>query len=84
MAGLEVIQGGKAWYYCDQPMVLGEAPIYRASDSTLHWVDCLAEPPEMHILEVNPETGDAIGRARILKLADSVTVHFFRRNKPGS
>ncbi|KAH8884066.1 regucalcin, partial [Thozetella sp. PMI_491] len=82
MAGLEVIQGGQAWYYCDQPMVLGEAPIYRKSDSTLHWVDCLSD--EMHILKVDPDNGDAIGRARVLKLADSVTVHFFRRDKPGS
>ncbi|KAI9739741.1 MAG: zf-C2H2 Zinc finger, C2H2 type [Cirrosporium novae-zelandiae] len=81
---LESIQGGKAWYYCDPPMNLGEAPIYRASDSTLHWVDCLCEPPELHILKVDPVTGDAIGRARVLKLEDSVTVQFFRKNVPGS
>lgn len=79
----ESIDGGQAWYKCDPPMVLGEAPIYRASDSTLHWVDCLAEPPELHILKVDPETGDAQGQARVLKLEDSVTVAFFRRNRPG-
>lgn len=79
----ESIDGGMAWYKCDQAMVLGEAPIYRASDSTLHWVDCLAEPPELHILHIDPETGDARGRARVLKLEDSVTVAFFRRNRPG-
>ncbi|KAH8653797.1 regucalcin [Xylariales sp. PMI_506] len=83
-AGLEVIKGGSAWYRCDPPMVLGEAPIYRASDSTLHWVDCLASPAELHILKVDPETGDAQGRARVLQLEDSVTVQFFRKDKPGS
>lgn len=62
---------------------IGEAPIYRASDSTLHWVDCLAEPAELHILKVDPDTGDALGKARVLQLEDSVTVAFFRRNKPG-
>lgn len=84
MAGLESINGGKAWYYCPTPMVLGEAPIYRASDSTLHWVDCLSEPSLLYILKVDPDTGDAIGKARALELADSVTVTFFRKNKPGS
>lgn len=83
------IDGGKPFYHCDAPMMLGEAPIYRASDSTLHWVDCLAEPAELHILHVDPATGLADkainnGRARVLQLADSVTVAFFRKNKPGS
>lgn len=82
---LESIDGGKAWYYCRKgPMVLGEAPMYRASDSTLHWVDCLSEPPELHILKVDPETGDPTGEERVLELEDSVTVAFFRKNKPGS
>src|SRR5687768_130918 len=84
MAGLESIDGGKAWYKTDPPMILGEGPIYRASDSTLHWVDCLANPPELHILKVDSSTGNAIGRARVLKLSDSVTVQFFRKDKPGS
>jgi sugar lactone lactonase YvrE len=79
---LESIDGGKAWYYCPKPMVLGEAPIYRASDSTLHWVDCLSEPPELYILKVDPKTGDAIGEARIIPLEDSVTVAFFRKSHP--
>ncbi|KAL4955905.1 hypothetical protein BDW69DRAFT_182084 [Aspergillus filifer] len=85
MASLESITGGKAWYKCNPPMILGEAPIYRASDSTLHWVDCLADPPELLILRVDPETGDAVaGAARVLKLEDSVTVQFFRKDKSGS
>lgn len=65
-------------------MVLGEAPIYRASDSTLHWVDALKEPSELHILKVDPESGDAIGEARVLVLEDSVSVHYFRRDVKGS
>lgn len=66
-------------------MVLGEAPIYRASDSTLHWVDCLKEPAELHILKVDADTGaPQESEARILPLADSVTVAFFRKDKPGS
>ncbi|KAJ5747318.1 anterior fat body protein [Penicillium nucicola] len=81
---LESIDGGKPWYYCPKPMVLGEGPIYRASDSTLHWVDCLSEPAELQILKVDPHTGDAVGDARVLPLEDSVTVAFFRKNRPGS
>ncbi|KAL5340152.1 hypothetical protein BJX70DRAFT_407477 [Aspergillus crustosus] len=84
MSGLESIHGGSAWYKCDPAMILGEGPIYRASDSTLHWVDCLANPPELHILKVDPDTGGAIGRSRILKLEDSVTVQFFRKDKQKS
>lgn len=80
----ESAQGGSLWYKCDPPMNLGEAPIYRASDSTLHWVDCLCEPAEIHILKVNPDTGDAEGKSRVVPLADSVTVAFFRKDHPGS
>lgn len=65
-------------------MVLGEGPIYRASDSTLHWVDCLASPSKLYIIGVDPETGDALGDARVLTLEDSVSVLFFRKNRPGS
>ena len=61
-------------------MVLGEAPIYRASDSTLHWVDALKKPSELHILKVDPESGDPIGDARVLILEDSVSVHYFRKD----
>lgn len=81
---LESIDGGKPWYSCPAPMVLGEAPIYRATDSTLHWVDCLSAPPRLYILKVDPQTGDAIGEARVLPLDDSVTVAFFRKDRPGS
>ncbi|KAJ5125128.1 Anterior fat body protein [Penicillium atrosanguineum] len=63
-------------------MVLGEAPIFRANDSTLHWVDCLSEPSRLYILKID-DSGDAIGEARVLDLEDSVTVVFFRKGKPG-
>lgn len=65
-------------------MVLGEAPIYRANDSTLHWVDALKEPPELHILHIDPDTGAPKGEARVLVLEDSVTVHYFRKGVPRS
>ncbi|KAL4959216.1 uncharacterized protein BDV14DRAFT_193947 [Aspergillus stella-maris] len=85
MAGLEPTNRGKALYKCNLTMILGKAPIYRASDLMLHWVDCLANPPELHILQVNPDTRDAIeAAARVLKLEDSVTVQFFHKGKPGS
>lgn len=83
-AGLESINGDGPFYRCQEPMVLGEAPIYRDSDSTLHWVDCLAEPPLLFVLDVDPETGNAVGEARKIELGDSVTVAFFRKNMPGS
>jgi hypothetical protein len=71
-APLETIRGGKAWYKPPiGPMVLGEAPIYRPSDSTLLWVDALNEPPELHILKIDSESGGAIGEVRILVLEDS-------------
>lgn len=65
-------------------MVLGEAPIFRASDSTLHLVDCIKEPCELHILKLDRKTGDVIDKPVVHKLPDSVTVQFFRKNRPGS
>lgn len=65
-------------------MVLGEGPIYRATDSTLHWFDCLSSPPELYILPVDPETGTPTGPARIHQLDDSISVAAFRKHKPGS
>ncbi|KAL1739854.1 hypothetical protein HDZ31DRAFT_48652 [Schizophyllum fasciatum] len=76
--------GGGPWLTLDPPMVLGEAPIFRPSDHTLHWNDCLDTPPELHILPLDPATGDAAGPVRTLPLADSVTVQLFRRGRPGS
>jgi len=65
-------------------MVLGEGPIYRASDSTLHWFDPLDSPSELYILPVDPDTGSPKGEAKVFTLEDSVTVAAFRKDKPGS
>ncbi|KAH8684269.1 putative anterior fat body protein [Tricladium varicosporioides] len=62
----------------------GEAPIYRSRDNTLHWVDPLSSPPELHILSLNPSTLLPDGPARVLKLEDSVTVMCFRKGFEGS
>lgn len=82
---IETLSAGPAFYLTPKgPMVLGEGVIYRASDSTLHWFDCLSSPSELYILPVDPETGAATGPARILPLSDSVTVAAFRQGKPRS
>lgn len=65
-------------------MVLGEGPIYRASDSTLHWFDVLSSPSELYILPTDPATGLPTDAARIHQLEDSISVAAFRKNKPGS
>jgi hypothetical protein len=81
----EEAEGGDAIYkFPTGPMVLGEAPIFRKSDSTLHLVDCIKEPCELHILKLDEKTGDVVGEPTVHKLEDSVTVQFFRKNKPGS
>ena len=41
------------------------------------------EPPEWHILKIDPKTGDAIGKPQILSLEDSMTVAAFREGRPG-
>lgn len=77
------VQGGDAIYkFPTGPMVLGEAPIFRKSDNTLHLVDCIKEPCELHILKLDPVTGDVVD-SKVHILEESVTVQFFRRNKPG-
>lgn len=82
---VETLSTGSAFYVPPKGrMVLGEGVIYRASDSTLHWFDCLSSPAELYILPVDPETGSPTGPARILPLSDSVTVAAFRQNKPRS
>lgn len=65
-------------------MVLGESPIYRASDCTLHWVDCLITPPELHILHLDPTTHQPLGPSKRIPLSDSVSVLFFRQSHPKS
>jgi sugar lactone lactonase YvrE len=82
---IEAISGGGVWYRNTPPDQLGESPIYRASDSTLHWIDCFSSPCTIHILPVSPTTGDAIGPARIVPVPDtSISVIYFRKVFPGS
>lgn len=64
-------------------MVLGEAPLFRASDNTLHWVDPLKDPSELHILHLDPESGAPNGEAKTFVLEDSVSVMCFRQGKKG-
>ncbi|WWC64378.1 uncharacterized protein I303_106988 [Kwoniella dejecticola CBS 10117] len=75
------IEGGGPWLKLNSPMVLGEAPLYREEDKTLHYVDCLKEPAELHILQLDNQ-GEATGQPKIYQLEESVTVHFFRENQP--
>lgn len=82
---VETIQGDAPIYrFPTGPMVLGEAPIYRSSDSTLHLVDCIKDPAELHIVQLDSQTGDVVGKPKVHILEDSVTVQFFRKNKPKS
>ena len=83
MAGPESIDGGKKWLSVKEPMIIGEAPIYRSSDSTLHWVDALSNPARLFIVKLD-DAGDAVGDTRVFELEDSVSVVFFRKDKPGS
>lgn len=75
----------KPWYKNTSlgPMVLGEAPLFRASDNTLHWVDPLKDPSELHILHLDPESGAPNGEAKTFVLEDSVSVMCFRQGKKG-
>lgn len=91
-----------AWYVLDRPMTLGEAPIYRNSDNTLHYVDCISDPCQLHILQLDADGTDSefpskdlsiadkshVNKSkkglRVIDLADSVTVMYFRENVPKS
>ncbi|KAG4434831.1 hypothetical protein IFR05_009670, partial [Cadophora sp. M221] len=84
MTPIQTIRGDPPFHKPPTPMTLGEAPIYRPSDSTLHWVDPLKNPPELHILPISALTGAPLGPSRILQLPDSVSVLYFRKNVPGS
>lgn len=66
-----VVEGGDPFYVLKRPCVLGEGPIYRESDSTLHYVDCLSSPPQLHILKLDPESGDALYPHTILEISQS-------------
>lgn len=66
-----------------QPLKLGEGPIYRFEDSTLHYVDF--ESKEVHILPLNPDTltKDENRELRVLKTEEPITCLYFQADKPG-
>lgn len=72
------------------PMILGEAPLFRCSSAnntitnTLHWVDPLKTPSELHILHLNSDSSLPVGDAKTFILEDSVSVMCFRKGRKGS
>jgi sugar lactone lactonase YvrE len=72
------------WYSPGKSTSLGESPIFRASDSTLHWIEILCQPPKLHILPLDPVNGDPAGPCRTVELKQAVSVICFRKDKPGS
>jgi len=70
-------------YNDKKPLVLGEGPIYRYEDHTLHFNDFGSK--QVHILPLDAKTGD-VDRTRphiVHDTKDHVSVQFFRKNKPG-
>lgn len=76
--------GGGVWYKNKPPNILGESPIYRSIDSTLHWTDVHATPCTIQILKIDPITGDVLegsGSGRILEVPfNPITAIYFRRD----
>jgi sugar lactone lactonase YvrE len=73
------IQGGLPFHQSHQPTALGESPLYRPSDSTLHWVDFFSSPPSLHILSTIDKSS-----YRIIGLPERVTCIYFRAAHPHS
>lgn len=74
------------WYKNKPPNHLGESPIYRSIDSTVHWTDVHATPCTIQILKIDPVNGDTLeGSARILEVPfNPITAIYFRRDVRGS
>lgn len=77
---LSLNENKHAWYVLKRPMTLGEAPIYRASDHTLHYVDCISNPCQLHILQLNEDGTDAEVSSSDLRVADCANVN---KTQPG-
>lgn len=85
MAEVDTVDGGPVWFRNDPPNRISESPLYRDSDSTLHWIDIYDTPCKVYILPIDAETGDALGPVRILEVPfDGITVLCFRKDVPGS
>lgn len=73
----------EAFFELDPPATLGEGPIYRFSDHTLHFNDCFSN--KTHILPVDSKSCTAATTSTtVLNTSDSVSVQYFRKNHPGS
>ncbi|ODV94026.1 hypothetical protein PACTADRAFT_45110 [Pachysolen tannophilus NRRL Y-2460] len=74
------------FYVLDKPCVLGEGPIYRKTNNSLYYFDISSDPPQLHILNLDPTENNEehVIKHRVVNLEDSVTVARFRKNVPGS
>lgn len=86
MNEIKIFNDPITWYQHDPPMKLGESPIFRASDSTLHWLDFVDKPCKLYILQIDPVTAVPVGHARVVNIArgEYVSVIRFRKNVVGS
>jgi hypothetical protein len=65
MADVKTHNVSKAFYHNTPPSMIGESPIYRASDNTLHWLDIFSRPCTLSILSLTPD-GKPMGTARVV------------------
>lgn len=82
-AAVETIPVSSVLYTNPRRNVLGESPIYRHSDHTLHWIDLLSKPGTLHILPLSPTTSLPLGPARVIATSLPLTCIRFIKNKPG-
>lgn len=67
----------------DAPTVVGEGPIYRFSDNTLHFNDLCSN--KVFILPIDASTGTATASSiSVLNTSDAVTAQYLRKDHPGS
>jgi len=86
MTGNKIFEITQPWYKHDTPIKLGESPIYRESDSTLHWVDFVDQPCKLYVLPIDATTTDPLGPARVVEIINNeyISVIRFRKDKHGS
>jgi len=71
----------KAFYHSTPPNNIGESPVYRASDNSLHWVDINSTPSTLFILSLTPD-GKPMGTARVVPTSVPVTLIRFVAGQP--
>lgn len=73
----------EAFFELHPPALLGEGPIYRFSDHTLHFNDCFNN--KTYVLPIDPSKATAATSSpKVIDTSDSVSVQYFRKNNPGS